>query len=196
MLHIFTKTNATRVRTDRDAEFGSHEENSQDFVYPADAASVDLADADGVGLKELFEDDSILHVLAGGNADRRHCARDRSMSKNIVRAGGLFDPEGVEGRQALHSADSLVHLPHLVCIEHQGTLWPDLFAHDARTAHIILQAQADLQFEVPPVAGQRFTAKPAHLLIAIARPASPGCIGGEAILYHLHLALRFGRSLA
>src|SRR2546421_13127728 len=182
MLHIFAKTNTARVRTDRDAKFGSHEENGQDLVYPADAAGIDLADADGVGLKQLLEDDSILHVLAGGDSDRRYCSRDRGMSKNIVRAGGLFDPEGVESRQALHCTDSLVHLPHLVCVEHQGILWPDLFAHDARTAQIILQAQANLQFEVPPVADQRFTAKQAHLLIAIARPAGSACIGGEAML--------------
>src|SRR5712691_2034941 len=116
MLHIFTKANAAGVRTDRDAEFGSHEENGQDFVYPADTAGVDLADADGVGLKELLEDDAILHVLTRGNSDRRYCSRDLCMSKNIVRAGGLFDPEGVEGRQPLHCADSLAHLPHLVCV--------------------------------------------------------------------------------
>src|SRR5207302_10980384 len=116
-----------------------NEEKGQDLVYPADAAGIDLADTDGVGLKELFEDDSILHVLAGGNADRHYRASDRGMSKNIVRAGGLFNPEGVEGRQVLHSADSLVHLPYLISVEHQDALWSDLFAHDARTAQIVLQ---------------------------------------------------------
>src|SRR5207253_5927288 len=48
MLHILTEANAARVRTDRDAEFGCHEENGQDLVYPADAAGIYLADADGV----------------------------------------------------------------------------------------------------------------------------------------------------
>jgi len=51
MLHIFAQTYSTRVWADRDAELGSHEENRQDLVYPADATGIDLADADGVGLK-------------------------------------------------------------------------------------------------------------------------------------------------
>src|SRR5713101_541969 len=57
MLHIFTQANASCVRADRDAELGGHKENRQDFVYPADAAGIDLADTDSVGLKELLEDD-------------------------------------------------------------------------------------------------------------------------------------------
>src|SRR2546421_11378535 len=51
MLHIFRQANAAGVWTDRDAELGGHEENRQDLVYPTDAASIDLADANGVGLK-------------------------------------------------------------------------------------------------------------------------------------------------
>ncbi len=51
MLHIFTQPDAARVWTDRDAKPGGHEENCQDLVYPADATGIDLADADGVGLK-------------------------------------------------------------------------------------------------------------------------------------------------
>ncbi len=107
-------------------------------------------------------------MLAGGNADRRYRARNGGMSKNVVRAGGLFNPEGVEGRQVLHCSNRFVHLPHLICVEHQGVLLPDLFAHDTGTAQIVLPAQADLQFEVSPAIGQRFAAKQAHLLIAIA----------------------------
>src|SRR6266699_635835 len=101
------------------------------------------------------------------------------MSKNIVRAGRLFNPEGVESRQVLHCSNSLVHLPYLICIEHQDALRPDLFAHDACTAQIVLQAQADLHLEVPPAISQRFAAELAHLLIAIAGPTGAGCIGGK-----------------
>src|SRR5438105_12853000 len=134
MLHIFTKTNAARVRTDRDAEFGSHEENGQDFVYASDAAGIDLADADGVGLKELLEDDTILHMLAGGNTDWRNCSCNGSMTKNIVWTGRLLNPERIEGCQVLHRGDSFVYVPYLVCVEHQGTRRSDLLAHDLCTA--------------------------------------------------------------
>ena len=51
MLHIFRQANAARVWTDRDAELGGHEENRQNLVYSTDAASIDLTDADGIGLK-------------------------------------------------------------------------------------------------------------------------------------------------
>src|SRR5215469_3407979 len=51
MLHIFTQPNAACMGTDRDAEPGGHEKDSQNLVYPADATGIDLADANGVGLK-------------------------------------------------------------------------------------------------------------------------------------------------
>src|SRR2546426_11021657 len=92
MLHIFTQANASRVRADRDAELGGHKQNRQDFVDTADTAGIDLADGNGIGLKKLLEDDAILYVLARGNANWRDCTRNRCMSKNIIRAGGFFNP--------------------------------------------------------------------------------------------------------
>src|SRR5450755_3525491 len=196
MLYIFTQANASRVWADWDAELGGHKEDRQDFVYPADTAGVDLADGNGVGLKKLLEDDAILHMLTGGNTYRRDYTRNGGMPENIIGAGGFFNPEGVKCSQVLHGRDRLVHLPHLVCIEHQAALCPNLFAHDTRTVHIVRQAQADLQFEVPPAVSQRIAAKQAHLFIAIARPTRTGCIRRKAMLYHLRLAPRLGRSLA
>src|SRR5690349_47129 len=95
----------------------------------------------------------------------------------------------------LHGGDSLVHFPHLVCVEHQSTLRPNLFTHDAGPTHIVLQTEAYFQFEVLPAIAQRLTTQQAHLLIGVARPASTGCIGGKALLEHLYLASRFTRSL-
>jgi len=71
MLHVLAKTNPTCMRADRDTELCGHQQNRQDFVYSADAAGIDLADTDGTGLKELLEDDTILHVLTGSNTDWR-----------------------------------------------------------------------------------------------------------------------------
>ena len=118
MLHIFTQANASRVWADRNAEFGSHKENRQNLIYPADATGIDLADPKGIGLKKLLEDDAILHMLTGGNTYRCDRTINRGMSKNIVRAGGFFNPERVKSRQVLYCSDRLVHLPHLVCVEH------------------------------------------------------------------------------
>src|SRR5258708_17234390 len=92
MLHIFTQANASRVRADRDAELGGHKENRQDFVYPADAAGIDLADANGVDLKKLLEYDAILHMLTGGTTNRRDHIRYRCISKNNILTGRFFTP--------------------------------------------------------------------------------------------------------
>src|SRR6266516_4336398 len=196
MLHIFTQANASRVWADRNAEFGSHKENRQNLIYPADATGIDLTDPKGIGLKKLLEDDAILHMLTGGNTYRRDRTCNSGMSKNFIRACRFFNPERVKSRQVLYCSDRLIHLPHLVCVEHQGALCPNFFAHDTRTVQIVLQAQANLQFEVPPAVSQRFAAKQAHLLIAIARPTRPGCIGRKAMLQHLRLAQRFSWSMA
>src|SRR5689334_2970826 len=94
------------MRADWDAELCSHQENCQDFVNSSDAAGIDLADADGVGLKELLEDDAVLHMLASGNTDWCNCSCNGSMTKNIIWTGGHFNPEGLKGCQMLHCGDS------------------------------------------------------------------------------------------
>src|SRR5579884_743796 len=106
------------MRADRDTELGRHQQNRQDFVYSADAAGIDLADADGVCLKELLEDDTILHMLSGGNTNWRNGSCNGSMTKNIIWTGRLLDPERIESRQMLHCGDSFGYVPYLVCVEH------------------------------------------------------------------------------
>src|SRR5690349_14370811 len=110
------------MRADRNAEFSGHQENRQDFVDASNAAGIDLADADGVLLKELLEDDTILHVLTGGNTDWRYCSCNGSMTENIIWTGGLLNPERIKGCQVLHCGDSFGYVPYLVGVEHQGTL--------------------------------------------------------------------------
>src|SRR5579871_513652 len=101
VLYVFTQSNAPRVRADRNAESGRHQQNRQNFVDSTNATGIDLANRDGVGLKELFEHYTILNMLAGGNAYGCNGARNGRMSKYIIRAGGFFNPERVKGCQAL-----------------------------------------------------------------------------------------------
>src|SRR5437588_4140942 len=126
------------MRADWDTELCRHQKNRQDFVYSANAAGIDLAGADSVGLKELLEDDTILHMLAGGNTDWRNCSCNGSMTKNIVWTGRLLNPERIEGCQVLHCGNRFGYLPYLVCVEHQGALRSDLFAHTPCPAQIVL----------------------------------------------------------
>src|SRR6266581_1285745 len=111
MLHIFAQANPSRMWADRNTEFGSHKENCQNLVYPANAAGIDLANTDGVGLKKLLEDDAILYMLTGGNSNWRNCSCNRGMSKNIIRAGGFFNPERVKCRQESHCSDRIAYIP-------------------------------------------------------------------------------------
>ena len=99
MLHIFTEANPSRVWTDWNTEFGSHKQNCQNLVYTTNSTGIDLADPDRVGLKELFKNDAILYMFTGSNPNWRYCSRNRGMSKNIVWAGGFFNPERVKCRQ-------------------------------------------------------------------------------------------------
>ena len=69
VLDILAETDAARVRADRDPELGRQQLDRQDFVDAAQAAAVELAEADGLGLQELLEHDPILAMLAGGHAD-------------------------------------------------------------------------------------------------------------------------------
>src|SRR5215469_7567525 len=144
---------------DWNTKFGSHEKNCQNLVYSSDTAGIDLADANGIGLEELLENNTILHMLASSNADWCNGPCYCSMAKNIIRASWFFNPEGVKFRQLLHGSDSFFHLPHLVCIEHQYVLRSDLFAHYTSTTQIILWTQPNFQFEVLPAVSQRFAAE-------------------------------------
>lgn len=69
MLRVLGQSHATRVRHNRDVEFGSHEQDGNDFVDAAETARVDLADVDGPGGEELLEHDAVLAHFAGGDAD-------------------------------------------------------------------------------------------------------------------------------
>jgi len=49
--------------------------------------------------QQLLEDNTILHVLASRDADRRDGARDGRVTKHIVGAGRLFNPPRFEARE-------------------------------------------------------------------------------------------------
>src|SRR5215204_3030709 len=68
VLHILAEADAARVRADGHAELLGHEQHGQHLVDAAEAATVDLAEADGPGLQELLEHDAVVAVLARGHA--------------------------------------------------------------------------------------------------------------------------------
>lgn len=89
VLHVLAQSDAARVRTDRDLEFRREQQDRQAFVHTGDAAGVELAHIHGSGLQELFEQDRVGAVLAGGHPDRRDGLGNRRVAENIIRAGGV-----------------------------------------------------------------------------------------------------------
>src|ERR1700721_421886 len=99
MLDVLAEADSTGVGADGDVELGGEENDGEVLIDSGDAAGVDLADVDGVGLEELLEDDAVLDVLAGGNADGGGFAADAGVAEDVVGAGGFFHPPGVDGSE-------------------------------------------------------------------------------------------------
>src|SRR5690242_2368126 len=97
MLHIFTQSDAARMRADRDIELGRHEQYGKIFINTTHPATVYLADSDGSGLQELFKDNSVLTMFAGSHFNRCYSIGYFFVAKDIVRTGRLFNPPWIEG---------------------------------------------------------------------------------------------------
>ena len=124
VLHELAQADAAGVRADRDAGLGRHEEHREDLVHAAEAAGVDLAYADRLGLQELLEHDPVVDMLAGRDADRRHRAGDRRVAEDVVGAGRLLDPVRVERLELAHPADRLADVPALVGVDREHPVGP------------------------------------------------------------------------
>src|SRR5919202_2139571 len=119
VLHVLAQADAPRVRADRHAELPGHEEDGEDLVHTAQTAGIYLAEANGVCLQELLEDDAVLAVLARGDSYGSDGFRDPGVSQNVVGAGGFLHPPRVELLQVIRSIYGLVNLPDLVRIHHE-----------------------------------------------------------------------------
>ena len=131
MLDVLAEADAAGVWADRHAELGCHQDDRQDLVHASDTAGVDLAHVDRSRLEELLEEDSVLDVLPGGDADRRDGLTDPGMSEDVVRARRFLDPPGVELAKRTHRADRFVDAPDLVCVHHQLPVGPSTSRIDA-----------------------------------------------------------------
>ena len=94
VLDVLAEPDAAGVRTDRNPELRREEEHGERFVHSPDPAGVQLAHVDGVGLEQLLEDDAVLDVLSGRDADRRDLAPDARVTQDVVGARRLLDPPG------------------------------------------------------------------------------------------------------
>ncbi len=69
MLHIFAEADSSRVWTYWHIELCCHEQNRKILIHAGDAAAVNLTDINSFCLEELFEDDAVLTMFAGRDAE-------------------------------------------------------------------------------------------------------------------------------
>ena len=95
---------------------------------------------------------------------------DFGVAENVVRAGGLFDPQRIKFGQSTHLGDGLIDFPHLVGVHHQHVFPTDLIAKQRCPTGVFFDIAANLLFEVSPAFGQCFPRQAADFLVAIAQP--------------------------
>src|SRR5437588_9774046 len=174
VLYVLAQPDTARMRTYRNPELGREQQHRQHLVHAAQPAAIDLTELDRLGLHQLLEDDAVLALLAGRDADRGHRLGDRRVAQHVVRAGRLFDPPGIEPRQLPNPGDGLVHVPDLIGVHHELAIGPDLMAHQCGATHVVLQVPADLDLEVRPAARDALAAQTADLVVGVAKPPGRG----------------------
>src|SRR6201992_4423446 len=95
MLYIFAQSYAARLPHARLTEFRRHQQHCEILVHPCKPATVNLAHIDSASLKQLFEDDAVLAMLAGCDP-HAGLATNPGVSQDVIRAGRLFHPPRVE----------------------------------------------------------------------------------------------------
>src|SRR5579871_3809913 len=111
MLHVLAQADAAGVRADRNAELCGHQHDGEVFVDAGDSAAIDLADIDSSGLKELLEHDTVVTVFAGGDSCGRGFAANAGVTEDIVWAGRLFHPPGLQLGQLTSAGDGFGDSP-------------------------------------------------------------------------------------
>ncbi len=181
VLHVLAEAHAAGVRADRNAEFRGQQDDGEVLVHAGQAAAVDLANVHRLSLHELLKHDAILAVLAGGDADAGHFAADARVAEDVVRAGRLFHPPGVERLELADPQDGFFDIPFLIGVHHEKAGVADLRAEDMRPAPVVVGIAADLELEMRESGGQGLIAQAGNLLVAEAEPAGRGGVGGQAL---------------
>ncbi len=191
VLDVLAETDAASVGADGDIEFGGEQDDGEVLVDAGYAAAVELEDVDGLGLEELLEHDAVVAVLAGGDADLGDFAADAGVAEDVVGAGGLFHPPGLEFGELAGAVDSFENSPLLVGVDHELVGPADLFTNDLAAVEIVGWVAAYFEFEVRPAFGEGFVAETADLFFAVAEPAYRRGVGGVALLFEEREAFGF-----
>ena len=131
--------------------------------------------------KQLLEDHAVLHVLAGGDAHGRDLAPDAGVAQDVVGAGRLLDPPGVEARScAIASiASSTPHawLASIISLR-SGPSAPRI---SAGAPHVVVEVAADLHLDVVEAARDGVAHERLDLGVVVAEPAGRRGVGGVPV---------------
>ena len=127
-------------------------------------------------------------MLTGRDADRFDRAPNRGVAEDVVGAGGLFDPQGIEARERTHQLDRFADVPRLVRVHHHDGARSDFFAHQRRAMDVGGRVAAHFYFEAGPSRGERLAAQPPNLVVGITHPSGGRDVGRVAVLAHLRFA--------
>src|SRR5882724_1755856 len=115
------------VRNYGKREFLCKETDGEKLTDTRQPGAVSLYIVQGRSLHKILEHHSIRNMLARRDLDRSNFARQHSVSMNVVRMCGLFDPgRPVHGEFPRHP-DSDWKIPALVGVEHESAGLPDAF---------------------------------------------------------------------
>lgn len=136
---MFAQTHTPGMGTDRDTKLGGHQQYRENLTHTSETDGVNLADIDCFSLEKLLENNSIVSMFTSRDTDpiRLESLSDGSMPEDIVWSSRLLDEprRRRSGRpshnwgsshtprlnfgQAFGILDRLVHVPHLVRVNHQ-----------------------------------------------------------------------------
>lgn len=141
MNYILTQPYPARVRTHHHPKLLRHQKHAQHLAHARQPTAVDLAHVHRLCLQKLLEEDTVMRVFPGCDADAvwSEGASDGGVAENVVWGCGFFDKpvseqckyqrgtvlvgEGnlprLNGLQTLDILHCFVHSPHLIRVNHQ-----------------------------------------------------------------------------
>ena len=176
--HELAQPDATRMRADPNPELRREQEDRDVLVHPADPGGVDLQDVEGASGEHLLEDDAIGDVLTGRNEHRGDPSADRGVAQDVIGAGRLLDPVGVELGELVDPVDGLGDLPSLVGVNGDRDVRADGSARDRHPSDVLFEVAADLELDEPKAVLDSLDGEPGQLLVVVAEPTRGGGVGG------------------
>src|SRR5215469_13616175 len=108
--------------------------DGQELAHAREPCAVSLYEVHRTTLHEVLEHDAVRNMLPGCDFHRCDQISNLSMSFQIVRMSGFFDPKGFISRKLLTNSLCRWQIPSLVCIKHDRCVISRTFTQHGGTA--------------------------------------------------------------